>query len=242
MSNIYITAREPAPLRQPEDDLLFPRDAYDMKDATAKSEPALRMPEPTLPPQFDRYKPHIPWPSKDWKDDWSIFVGEAGLRDSAGSTVAGDMPTFAGSSPSESSWLPSAPYSVWTPIKPSQPVTRSYKSGSPGWSPRKRSLLPALPEVKTPPTFDIFDSMGGYPKSSPPPSPAAGANAVHGSKPRKVRLTRVPKVTVEEVADESFASRKSGPKTVIVTRLDTEKSVVSARATTPKIPGSFVEE
>lgn len=226
-------------LRLPEDDLLLPD--------TDEFEPALKLPEPTLPLLSDRYQPEAPSQSKsaDWKHDWSIFAGEAGLRASGTSTVA-DMSTFAESSVSGSSQpLAPAPYSVWTPTKPSQPApaARSYRSRTLISSSSKRLLLPTLHEVRTP-TSDIFDFMGGYAGQDGAATLRDEARSDSGAKMSKPRGSRTPpKVTVEDVPDEAFTVEQPGPKTPPKKqKLDVDQPVDPAGSKTPKIPGSFVED
>jgi len=227
-------ASEPAPeLSLPEDDLLT-----DVLDAYAKSEPALKLPEPTLPLLSDRYRPEAK-AAADWKHDWSIFAGEAGLRASGTSTVA-DTSIFAESSASTSA--APAPYSVWTPTKSSHPApaarshhrSRTLTAGSSS----KPSLLPTVHEVRTPsPTADIFEFMGRYDAAAGAAGPAAtlrddtrsdsGARLLN--KPRKLRGP--PKVTVEDVPDEAFTTEQPGPETA-----------EPERSKTPSIPGAFVDD
>lgn len=205
-----------------DDELLFPTSSSDAGDAYAQSEPALKLPEPTLPLLSDRYAPETPPQSADWKRDWSVFAGEAGLRASGGSTVA-DMSIFGESSSSASGLSQTAPYSVWTPTRPAQPApaaSRSHRPRTLTSSPSKPSLLATVHEVITP-TVDIFEFMGGY--SGPPADEKTGRSESSGTKTRRL----VPKVTVEDVPDESFLVEQPGPPTP---------------PKTPKMPGSFVDD
>jgi hypothetical protein len=226
-------ASEPAPeLSRPEDDLLM----SDTEEEYAKSEPALKLPEPTLPLLSERYQPEATEQSADWKHDWSVFACEAGLRASGTSTVA-DASTFAESSVSDSTTTSApAPYSVWTPTKPAQPApaARSYRTRT-LTSISSKPSLPTVHEVVTP-TVDIFDFMGGY--AGPDGADAtlrdetrsdSGARILN--KPRKLRVP--PKVTVEDVPDEAFTSEQRGPRT---------PPKGPERSKTPSIPGAFVDD
>jgi hypothetical protein len=230
-------------LRRSADDLFLSTSSSDTEDAYAKSEPPLTLPEPTLPLLSDRYQAESPPQLADWKRDWSIFAGEAGLRASGTSTVA-DLSTFAETSASGSSQpLAPAPYSVWTPMKPSQPapVARSYRPRTLTSSSSKPSLLPTVHEVITP-TGDIFEFMGGY---SGPDGAVALSDATGGDSSSKLtesRGPRAPKVTVEDVPDESFTVEQPGPKTPRKTTKDVDQPTEPARSKTPKIPGSFVDD
>ncbi|KAH8908571.1 hypothetical protein BR93DRAFT_490661 [Coniochaeta sp. PMI_546] len=222
-------------LRRSEDDLLLSTSSSDVEDAYAMSEPALTLPEPTLPLLADRHQSEAGPQSADWKHDWSIFAGEAGLRASGTSTVA-DLSIFAESSASGSSQISApAPYSVWTPTKPSQPApaARSYRSRTLTSSSSKPSLLPTVPEVNTP-TVDIFEFMGGYSGPDGAATLRDETRSDSGAKmAKKPCAPRVPKVTVEDVVDESFMVEQPGPPTPPKT---------PPRPKTPKIPGSFVDD
>lgn len=219
-------ASEPVRRSEDDDELLFPTSPSDAEDnAYAQSEPALKLPEPTLPLLSDRYAPESPPQSADWKRDWSVFAGEAGLRASGGSTVA-DMSIFGESSSSASGLSQTAPYSVWAPTRPAQPApaasSRSHRPRTLTSSSSRPSLLATVHEVITP-TADIFEFMGEY--SVPPADEKTGRSESSGTTKPTRRL--VPKVTVEDVPDESFLVEQPGPPTP---------------PKTPKMPGSFVDD
>lgn len=233
----YSVASEPVlDLRLPDDSPLFP----DTDEPYAKSEPALKLPEPTLPTLSDRYQPEARPQSQpaDWKRDWSVFAGDVGLRGGSASTVA-DMSSCAESSVSGSTGISApAPYSVWTPIKPPQPApaARSYRARTLTASSSRPSLLPTVHEVATP-TIDIFEFMGGY-------SGLDQTGSESGTEPAKPRGSRrmPPTVSVEDVPDEAFTVEQPCAKTTPKKKLDVDRSTEPARSTTPKIPGSFVED
>ncbi|OIW30118.1 hypothetical protein CONLIGDRAFT_358076 [Coniochaeta ligniaria NRRL 30616] len=147
-------------LRRSEDDLFLPRSLSEADGEYATSEPAIKLPEPTLPLLSDRQQPEATPKLADWKHEWSIFAGEAGLR-ASGTSTAADPSIFAESSVSGTSQPQEpAPYSVWTPTKPA-PTARSHRPRTLTSSSSKPSLLPTVHEVNTP-TVDIFEFMGGY--------------------------------------------------------------------------------
>ncbi|KAB5531339.1 hypothetical protein GE09DRAFT_1064063 [Coniochaeta sp. 2T2.1] len=242
-----IVVTEHVDLSLPDDEIYTPISLSDT-DPFAQLESPVKLPEPTLPLLSDRYvaKPDASTQPADWKADWSTFAGEAGLRASGTSTVA-DLSSISSVSASSEPQVP-APYSVWTPLKPSQPApaARGHRRSRTltGSISTKRSLLETVHEVKTP-TVDIFEFMGGY------GSPAVLRDETRSDSgvkmpARKPLGPRAPKVTVEDVPDEHFTIEQPGPdtppRTPTRTPSRTRANSEPSRPKTPKIPGAFVDD
>lgn len=239
IDNSLSVASEPILLRGQAHDVL-PTSSTG-REIYAWIEPAPKMPEPTIPPMIDRIhtSPARQRQSTDWKDDWSIFAGEAGLRDSGGSTRAGNMPSC--SSTGSASLVPSAPYSVWTPVKPSQPMARShrYGHGTPGSIPSNGPLLPTLLEVQTS-ASDVEEYVGRDSGQNGQKRPALEGNTKDDINTQS-RKAQVEDVDDAETKSRSLPNNKSSPdKARPAKKLSGQGDDLNGQDAM-KIPGSFVD-
>ncbi|RKU47922.1 hypothetical protein DL546_009311 [Coniochaeta pulveracea] len=252
--------REPTEIIEPEDAL--PRANYVKPDHERPGAKPVgpRIPEPTyqaaskeLP--APQYLPPMPQESRGWRDDWSEFAGEAGLRKSGSvseftigsattSTVSAG-PAVAPAPPAPTvPTLPTATYNVWVPTKRNKHA-RAHSATS---SSSKRPLLPTVSEIMTPltessiddylgpwspaPTVKVFDGDAkegtvGLGITSPEIRPSGSFKRER--KPTRARTLRTP----EPLKKTKVAAKPE--KNLLEVKEDKTKTV------SPRVPGSFVE-